>query len=65
MRAVESIDDELLAARDIALDAAAARPGWGMHWSMLGKLVYAWQRRHPLLAAPSLAWRLYRMGAFR
>jgi len=24
-----------------------------------------WQRRHPLLAAPSLAWRLYRMGAFR
>ena len=25
----------------------------------------AWQRRHPLLAAPSLAWRLYRRGAFR
>jgi len=24
-----------------------------------------WQRRHPLLAAPGLAWRLYRMGAFR
>jgi hypothetical protein len=24
-----------------------------------------WQRRHPLLAAPRLAWRLYRMGAFR
>jgi hypothetical protein len=24
-----------------------------------------WQRRHPLLAAPALAWRLYRMGAFR
>jgi hypothetical protein len=24
-----------------------------------------WQRRHPLLAAPSLAWRLYRRGAFR
>jgi hypothetical protein len=24
-----------------------------------------WQRRHPLLAAPSLAWRLYRLGAFR
>ena len=23
-----------------------------------------WQRRHPLLAAPGLAWRLYRMGAF-
>lgn len=25
----------------------------------------AWQRRHPLLAAPGLAWRLYRLGAFR
>ena len=25
----------------------------------------AWQRRHPLLAAPNLAWRLYRKGAFR
>jgi hypothetical protein len=24
-----------------------------------------WQRRHPLLAAPMLAWRLYRRGAFR
>jgi hypothetical protein len=24
-----------------------------------------WQRRHPLLAAPGLAWRLYRHGAFR
>lgn len=24
-----------------------------------------WQRRHPLLAAPGLAWRLYRQGAFR
>lgn len=24
-----------------------------------------WQRRHPLLAAPGLAWRLYRKGAFR
>lgn len=27
--------------------------------------VTAWQRRHPLLAAPLLAWRLYRRGAFR
>jgi len=27
--------------------------------------VTAWQRRHPLLAAPALAWRLYRRGAFR
>ena len=24
-----------------------------------------WQRRHPLLAAPGLAWKLYRLGAFR
>jgi len=24
-----------------------------------------WQRRHPLLSAPALAWRLYRRGAFR
>ena len=24
-----------------------------------------WQRRHPLMAAPSIAWRLYRRGAFR
>ncbi|HWU00223.1 MAG TPA: hypothetical protein VN229_21480 [Terriglobales bacterium] len=24
-----------------------------------------WQRRHPLLSAPGLAWRLYRRGAFR
>lgn len=27
--------------------------------------VTPWQRRHPLLAAPRLAWRLYRRGAFR
>ncbi len=24
-----------------------------------------WQRRHPLLSAPLIAWRLYRLGAFR
>lgn len=24
-----------------------------------------WQRRHPILASPGLAWRLYRQGAFR
>jgi hypothetical protein len=24
-----------------------------------------WQRRHPLLSAPLLAWKLYRLGAFR
>jgi hypothetical protein len=27
--------------------------------------VTPWQRRHPLLAAPAVAWRLYRQGAFR
>lgn len=27
--------------------------------------VTPWQRRHPLLAAPAIAWRLYRRGAFR
>jgi hypothetical protein len=27
--------------------------------------VSEWQRRHPLLAAPGLAWKLYRLGAFR
>ncbi|HEX6117884.1 MAG TPA: hypothetical protein VFZ03_00440 [Dongiaceae bacterium] len=27
--------------------------------------VTEWQRRHPLLSAPILAWRLYRLGAFR
>jgi hypothetical protein len=27
--------------------------------------VTPWQRRHPLLASPLLAWRLYRLGAFR
>ena len=27
--------------------------------------VSSWQRRHPLLAAPLLAWQLYRRGAFR
>ena len=24
-----------------------------------------WQRRHPLLGAPAIAWRLYRRGGFR
>ena len=27
--------------------------------------VSPWQRRHPILGAPSLAWRLYRRGGFR
>jgi hypothetical protein len=48
LRAVESIDDEMLAASKIELDAAAVRPGWAVHWSMLGKLAYTWQYRHAL-----------------
>lgn len=46
LRAVERTDDELLAARSITLDAIASRPGWAAHWSTLGKLVYASQRRN-------------------
>jgi hypothetical protein len=48
LRAVEKTDDELLAARRITLDAIASRPGWAGHWSALGKLVYASQRRNVL-----------------
>lgn len=32
--------------------------------SRIGVTATPWQRRHPLLAAPVLAWRLYRLGAF-
>lgn len=53
LRAVESIDDELLAAREIALDAAARRPGWALHWALLGRLSYTWQYRHPLATTAS------------
>jgi len=49
LRAMEAIDDELLAARAVTLDAIARRPGWAAHWSMLGMLVYTWQRRQPML----------------
>jgi hypothetical protein len=47
LRAVEHVDDELLAARNLTLDALADRPGWPAHWTMLGELVYASQRREP------------------
>jgi hypothetical protein len=33
--------------------------------SGIGVTATPWQRRHPLLAAPGLLWRLYRRGAFR
>lgn len=48
LRSVEKIDDELIAARSITLDAIASRPGWAEHWSTLGRLVYASQRRNVL-----------------
>jgi hypothetical protein len=47
LRALERVDDELVAARGIALDALAARPGWPDHWTILGELVYASHRRTP------------------
>lgn len=45
LRAVEHLDEELLVARNLTLDAMVKRPGWAGHWSMLGKLAYASQRR--------------------
>jgi hypothetical protein len=53
LRAVERVDDELLAARSLTLDALAERPGWPAHWTMLGELVYASERRAP--RSPNLA----------
>lgn len=47
LRATERVEDELVAAREIALDALATRPGWAEHWTVLGELVYAEQRRSP------------------
>ncbi len=45
LRAAERVGDELVAARNIALDALATRPGWATHWTILGELVYAEQSR--------------------
>jgi len=53
LRAVESIDDEIVAARELTLDAAARRPGWPLHWALLGRLSYTWQYRHPLATTAS------------
>jgi hypothetical protein len=52
LRAVEKVDDELLTARSITLDAIASRPGWAAHYSNLGRLVYFSQRRDVL--SPSI-----------
>ncbi len=45
LRAIEHVGDELVAAREITLAALATRPGWAEHWTALGELVYAEQRR--------------------
>lgn len=45
LRATERVGEELVAAREITLDALATRPGWAEHWTVLGELVYAEQRR--------------------
>src|SRR6185369_13725375 len=45
LRAVERLGVELDTAQGITLDALAARPGWPRHWTTLGELVYASQRR--------------------
>jgi hypothetical protein len=45
LRAIERLSTELDTARDITLDALAARPGWPRNWTTLGELVYASQRR--------------------
>ncbi|HVT03952.1 MAG TPA: hypothetical protein VHL58_11335 [Thermoanaerobaculia bacterium] len=42
------IDDELGATRVLLLDAAAARPGWPYHWSLLGQVEYAFWRRQAM-----------------
>lgn len=43
--AVAKFDDELLAARDLSLDAIAARPGWPAHQAALGRAEYVAQQR--------------------
>jgi len=45
LRAIEHVGDELVAAREITLAALATRPGWAEHWTVLGELAYAEQRR--------------------
>jgi hypothetical protein len=41
------LDDELAAARDLALDSIVQRPGWPIHRYLLGKVVYTRDRRTP------------------
>ncbi len=44
-RAIGRLTLELESARSISLDALETRPGWPRHWSNLGQLTYALQRR--------------------
>lgn len=39
------LEDELTDARNLSLDAVAARPGWPMHRYLVGKVAYASDRR--------------------
>jgi len=57
LRAVERLGVELDTAQGITLDALAARPGWPRHWTTLGELVYASQRRS-LGAADARLWQV-------
>lgn len=41
------LDEELAAARDLALDSIEQRPGWPIHRYLLGKVVYTRDRRTP------------------
>jgi hypothetical protein len=43
--AMIDLDDELVAARELMLDAIAIRPGWAFHEMMLGQTVYVRDRR--------------------
>jgi hypothetical protein len=60
LRAIGHVDEELAAARAVSLDALATRPGWAGHWSMVGKLVYAAQRRgvHSPAADEARLWQM-------
>jgi hypothetical protein len=67
--AVGAREEEIAAARDLALDAVATRPGWAYHRFLLGQLVYgsAGAARNPSAAAIWDTWatplRLAAIGA--
>lgn len=41
------LDEQLAAARELALDSIESRPGWPLHRYLLGKVVYTRDRRTP------------------